>query len=148
MIDTTNITVAAEGIPHLPADEQNRIFAYFRQIATLAGMPRWVLRLAAEPSEEGTDAQILMTVDRYYATLRVSAGWMDLSTSEKQNTIIHEVCHLLYHRLDHVMDDAARLMHDHEYRTFRDAYRREMELVVDQLALTLQDHAAPEWPAE
>lgn len=132
--------------PHLSELEHERIFAYFRQIANMVGTPRWVLRLATDPSDEGTCAQIRMNEDRYFATLKVCADWMDLPTSEKQNTIIHEVCHLLFHRLDHVVDDVVNLMHDHEYEKVRDAYSREVELIVDQLSVTLQDHA-PAWPA-
>ena len=131
---------------HITEREAEIVLDYLHTIATLVGLPRFEFDLDLTPCDDGRYASIFMHNQKYYARVSLNAEWMEYPPDIKANSMIHEVCHLLHHRLDHLIDDQIRYMHDHEHRAFEKAYVRETELIIDQLARTLQDHAAPDWP--
>lgn len=132
--------------PHLTDFEAEAVLDYLGTIATLIGAPRFRFELDNEPCDDDAYASISMHSQKYHARLALTDEWMDLPVEQRQHIIIHEACHLLHHRLDHLLNDAERFMHVHEHEAFIHAYHRERELIVDQLTATLQDTAAPEWP--
>jgi hypothetical protein len=87
-----------------------------------------------DPADDD-DLGSISTVDgKYTAQLYLASDWMKRTDEERREVIVHEMLHLLHFRVDHVLDDARDLMHDHEHAQLQRRYRRETELMVDHLA--------------
>lgn len=143
----TDETSTDGSIPHVPADEVDRIFKFLRDLMPMLGTPRYVIEIEPEPADDDCYASIRPNPQRYRARVRLCREWMELPAEKRRLVIIHEACHLLHHKLDHLVDDGSlNLMHEHEHEPFVSAYKREIEFIVDQLSVTLADHAAPDWP--
>lgn len=123
---------------HITKAEARRLSKFMSAMASYLGQPRWWFEVDTTRTP-GKD--ILASIDvgrqRYEATIKICRGWSAMRNDEQLNTIVHEVCHLIHRRIDSVIEDASALMHGHEWSALNDRYKLEIELVIDQLAMTL-----------
>lgn len=103
-------------------------------VLQLLNMPGWQVLVMEEPAEEDAVASISPVYGKYTAQLYLGSDWMKRTDDDRCETVVHEVLHLLHFRINHVIDDARGLMRDHEHDALEVRYRRETELMVDQLA--------------
>lgn len=119
---------------HTTKREAQAICDYAVDVIGALGLPGWRVLLMEDPCDDDCLACIVPVEGKYTAQLYVCTDWMKRDDDERRDTITHEVLHLLHFRVDHVLDDARDLMHDHEHDALHKRYRRETELMVDHLA--------------
>lgn len=119
---------------HVTRREANAVCEFAIDVLQLLHMPGWQVLVMEDPADEDCVASILPVEGKYTAQLYLASDWMKRSDDERCETVVHEVLHLLHFRVNHVLDDARGLMHDHEHDALYVRYRRETELMVDHLA--------------
>lgn len=102
-------------------------------------LPRYRYSVMPEPCEDDALASISTITHRHIAEIKVNRDWMNRSLEDRLNTAIHEVCHLLHRDVDHAVKSAQPFMHSHEFTLVWNNYQRQVELMVDYLAMFLQD---------
>lgn len=125
---------------HVTRREAEAVLAFAEKVRDQLGLPAWRFAVLEEPAGDDALASIDTVSGRWIAELRLCEGWMKLPTDERRNTIVHEVCHLLHVGVNHVIEDAQHLMHDHEWETLNAQYHRATEYMVDHLAGFLDAH--------
>lgn len=124
---------------HVTNAEQTAVLWYAVEVCKALGLPTWKLAIMEKPARKDAEAMIRATDGRHFANIWLSRDWMTFDDDTRRNAITHEVCHLLHPRVDDVMRDARTFMHPHEWNPWFDQYHREMELVVDHLAMFMAD---------
>lgn len=138
-------TPVQESARHVTDDEARAVAEFAADIGEFLTLPRYRFTVMLEPCEEHALATIHTVKDRWIAEIYLCESWMERSDSERMNTVIHEVCHLLHRGVDQVvLEEAARAMHSWEHDAIRARYRRETELMVDHLANFVSDFASVE----
>ena len=125
---------------HVTRREAEAVVAYALDVARLLHLPGWRISVLEEPAEDDALASIDTVEGRWIAQLKLCSHWMKLPADERRNTITHEVLHLLHVGVNHVLEDAQHLMHDHEWQTLNVQYHRATEYMVDHLAAFLDDN--------
>lgn len=124
---------------HITEEEAEVVANFASEVAYHMHLPRYSFLVMEEPCEEDALASIELIEDRWIAQVRLSTEWMKRGESERMNTVIHEVCHVLHRELDWVMSQARNYMHDYEHNMLADQYRHQAELMVDHMALFLSE---------
>ena len=120
--------------------EAQAVADFAGKVRDLLGLPGWRISVLDEPSADDALASISTVPGRWIAQVRLSPDWMKLSDEERRNTVAHEVLHLLHVGVNHIIEDAADLMHAHEWETLNARYHRATEYMVDHLAGFLDDN--------
>ena len=123
---------------HLTKAESAAALELAVDVGEILGIGLWSIRILEEPCADDCHASVKVIESRYIAEISLSKNWSSLPKEEKNLTIIHEMCHLLHFRIDHAFESTRQFMHDHEYDIVETQYRREMELLVDRLAMVIQ----------
>lgn len=124
----------SDRLSHVADEEAQAVADYAVDVGLALGLPTWKFLVMEESAEEGANASIDPMDGYYVARLYLGAQWMDLDYDNRREIITHEVCHLLHYRINHVIDDARDLMHDHEHDALYRRYQREVEYMVDHIA--------------
>lgn len=119
---------------HVTKREAQAVCDFAVNVLTALHMPGWQILVMEEPADEDELAAIRPVDGKYTAQLWLCSDWMKRSDEERRETVVHEVLHLLHFRINHVVDDARDLMHDHEHDAMQRRYFRETDLMVDHLA--------------
>ena len=119
---------------HVTKREAQAVCDFATEVLTALHMPGWTILVMEEPSDDDCVASINWTYGKYTAQLYLCSDWMKRTDQDRRETVVHEVLHLLHFRVNHVIDDAADLMREHEHDALYVRYRRETELMVDHLA--------------
>lgn len=119
---------------HVTKREAQAVCDFAAEVLTVLHMPGWQILVMDDPADDDDIAAITTVEGKYTAQLWLAADWMKRSDDDRRETIVHEVLHLLHFRINHVVDDARSLMHDHEHDDLQRRYWRETELMVDHLA--------------
>lgn len=125
---------------HVTRREADAVVAFAIKVRDLLGLPSWRIGVLEEPADGDALASISTVPGRWIAEVKLSDQWMKLSSDERRDTIVHEVCHLLHVGVNHVIEDAQSLMHDHEWDALNASYHRATEYMVDHLAGFLDAH--------
>ena len=124
---------------HVPEVEQDAVLRFAVEVCKALGLPTWKIALMEKPSSKDAEAEIEPVDGRHAAKLWLSRDWMTFDDDTRRQAIVHEMIHLVHPRVDSVIHDLKQLLRPHEYNPFRRAYAREMELVVDHLAMFLDE---------
>lgn len=124
---------------HVSKSEARAVCDFAANVVSALHMPGWKILVMDDPCEDDALASISWVDGKYTAQIYLCAGWMNRSSDERRETVVHEVLHLLHFRINHVIDDARDLMHDHEHDALARRYQRETELMVDHLAKFLAE---------
>lgn len=121
---------------HVTNREAQAVCDFAAEVLTTLHMPGWQILVMEVPVPDDEEAWAMIdTVEgKYTAQLSLCSEWMKLDDRQRRETVVHEVLHLLHFRVNHVIDDARDLMHDHEHDALQKRYNRETELMVDHLA--------------
>jgi hypothetical protein len=128
-------------VTHVTDEEAEAIVEFAATVVGALGLPRWTIMVMEAPTTDEDDAQATVKpVDgRYVAQMHLNAEWMTYDDETRRQAIVHEVLHLIHARVNDAVSDAKFLMHDYEYDALWARYQRETELMVDHLALFLDD---------
>jgi hypothetical protein len=126
---------------HVTDAEAEAIVEFAANVVAALGLPRWTISVMEAPTKKKHDAQATVKpVDgRYVAQIHLNADWMTYDDDTRRQTIVHEVLHLIHARVNDTISDAKYVMHDYEFDALWARYRRETELMVDHLAMFLDD---------
>lgn len=124
---------------HITDLEAKALANFMSDIGEFLHLPRYRYSVMTEPCDDDALASIHTVKDRHIAQVYVSREWMDRSLDERINTAIHEVCHLLHREVDNTVKSSKIYMHDWEFSSVWSQYNRQIELMVDYLAMFLQD---------
>lgn len=119
---------------HVTKREAQAVCDFAIEVMTALHMPGWQILVMEEPADEDDVASISPVEGKYTAQLWLASDWMKRTEHDRLETVVHEVLHLLHFRINHVLDDAADFMRDHEHEALYARFRRETELMVDHLA--------------
>ena len=119
---------------HVTNREAQAVCDFAKNVVEALHMPGWQILVMEDPADDDAQATIDWVYGQYTAQLYLASDWMKRSDANRREVVVHEVLHLLHFRINHVFDDAADLMHDHEHDALMKRYRRETELMVDHLA--------------
>lgn len=125
---------------HVTRKEAQAVVDFACFVAAQLGLPKWAITVLDEPADDDAMASIEPLGWRWVAELKLNQDWMTYDSAARRNTIVHEVCHLLHYGINHVIEDAADLMHDHEWQQINRRYHRATEYMVDHLAGFIDSH--------
>ena len=126
-------------VGHVTEAESDAVLWFAVEVCKALGLPAWKIVLMSKPASKGAEAEIQVYKARYVASLWLHKDWMTFSDEDRRQAIVHEVCHLLHPRVDAVVRDAQTFMHPYEWKPWQGQYWREIELMVDRLALFMTD---------
>lgn len=129
---------------HVSDIEARRVALFAADVGEYLSLPRYRYNVMAKPCEESALASIHTVEHRHIAEIFLSIEWMDRSESERMNTVIHEVCHLLHRDVDFAVKSGDKYMHPWEFGPVWEHYQREVELMVDYLAQFIQNFSTVE----
>lgn len=119
---------------HVTKREAQAVADFASEVLTTLNMPGWRILVMDEPADDDSVASIDTVYGKYTAQVYLASDWMKRTDQDRRETVVHEMLHLLHFRINHIFDDAAELMRDHEHEALNTRYRRETELMVDHLA--------------
>ena len=101
------------------------------------GLDGW--KIAVEFPTVPTASYSEVTVDGSYdsATLTVSPGFEAMTQKVANQTVVHELLHLLIRDMDAVMEDARSQLHPQASAQVEKRYEHEVEGFVDRLAIRI-----------
>lgn len=123
---------------HVSDIEARRVALFAAEVGEYLSLPRYRYIVMVEPCDNDAMATIHTLSHRHVAQIYLSDEWMDRTEGERMNCVIHEVCHLLHRDLDYAVKGGQQYMHDWEFRSVWTHYTREVELMVDYLALFIE----------
>lgn len=126
---------------HVTRKEAQAVIDFAGYVLHELGLPAWQICVMDEPSDEDAFADIRTIEGRWVAELRLCSTWEQVDYDERRQTVVHEVLHLLHYSVNHVIEDASDLMHDHEWEGLNRRYHRATEYMVDHLARFLDSHS-------
>lgn len=119
---------------HVTKREAQAVADFASEVLTALHMPGWQVLIMDDPADDDDVASISTVHGKYTAQVYLASDWMRRTDQDRRETVVHEMLHLLHFRIDHILDDAANYMRDHEHEALATRYRRETELMVDHLA--------------
>lgn len=109
-----------------------------QKLMVTMGLPSYRILIMESPCPKDAIATIDWVEDRHVAQLYLSKKWHEHSDDEQRDTIVHETLHVWHRGLtDWLHAELQDLMHDHEFDRISRQYQHHVELMVDQMALTL-----------
>jgi hypothetical protein len=134
---------------HVTKREAQAVCDFAADVLSALCMPSWQVLVMEEPADEDCVASISTVEGKYTAQLYLASDWMKRTDHDRRETVVHEVLHLLHFRVNHVVEDVALLLREHEAAELDRRYHRETELMVDHLAKFLsRTHSLTEaWAA-
>lgn len=126
---------------HLTKAEAGRVARFAAEVVSILGMARWRVSVMEEPAPDDTVACIKPITPYYRAEMKLHRDWSRQPVEIRRSAIVHEVCHLLHYQVDHVLEDAGGLMHDHEHEQVATHYERAVEYMVDLLTTFVEEQA-------
>ena len=124
---------------HVTREEAERVSIFAMNVGEALSLPRYQYVVMVDPCEEDALATINTPQHRHIAEISLSKEWMERTDDERMNCIVHEVIHLIHRDVDHAVASGRRFMHSHEFEMVWENYYREIELMVDYLAMYLSD---------
>jgi hypothetical protein len=104
------------------------------------GLDAWKIDVDfSDPASEGCVASTLRSNDYDTATITWDAGWASWEPLYANQTVVHELLHLLTRDVDLVVDDARDQLHPDASALVEKRYRHETEGLVDRLSVRLVD---------
>ena len=137
--------------PHLrlspSADTYHRLALYIRLAADALALRDHEVTLDQRPAPPGRVAECDLSPFRQSITVRVAVDFFDLSPEQQRHAVVHELVHA------HVVAVCATVEHgvpswmpDRTWEMFRSMFERDVEVLVDTVALLLSPLAElPEW---
>jgi hypothetical protein len=128
-------------LKHCTEEHCQQVLDFTISFARMVGLPHHWIKISGKPAQKGALAEIKHEDQRYLATIHLGRDWREISEFERFHSAVHEVCHMLHRRVETAVCEAEDLMHDHEWNAYKSRFNLEVELMVDQLALTFCDMA-------
>lgn len=126
---------------HLTKREETRVGKFACDIAQTMLLPAYHFSIADEPTDEGNIAHIVINEQRYNALIYLSVDWMNRPEDERMNAVIHEVVHVLLHKLmahAYVIEDSLPTQ---TYEDWKEHLRLESEFVCDHFANVVMEYS-------
>jgi len=119
---------------HLTDGMALAVVEFMCDLASVLNMAGWKILVLTEPCEDDCWADINHIDGKLTAQLRVCRTWMTLPRETQCEALTHETLHLLHYRIDDVISDMPKFMGIGDAMRTGDAFRRELEYMVDHLA--------------
>lgn len=120
---------------HVSDAEATAVLDYATNLLATLRMPAWTVLIMENPADDDCLASVVPVDGRYSAQLYLCADWEKRSHEERRTVVTHEILHLLHRNVSvAVLDDSQDLMHAWEHEQWERRVRRELELMVDNLA--------------
>ena len=127
---------------HCSKADARKVLGFMVEFRKILGLPHCWIQIQDTPAPKGTQAMIDHEQQRQLAQVYLGRDWKHLTEFERFNTVVHETLHLIHRRVETVVIcETEHLLHDYEHATLQRNFNREIELMVDQLALAWCDVA-------
>lgn len=127
-------------------EQADALQLYIWDIRDRLNLHHWDTFLADEAAEKGTNASVHPVPGRFVAGIHVASNWLDLEESERRNTIVHELLHLVHRDQTEVircgLQDAGYLPNKAFTMMWR-MFELHTEAMVDHLASVLAPTMPP-----
>lgn len=101
-------------------------------------VPEWHVEIDwDEQADEGNDGQVWRPTDYFRATILVGENWSKMTDAEQEQTVLHELLHLLLRDLRETFKRFDGQVHRDTYNALDETWMHGEEGLVDRLAWSL-----------